>query len=736
MKQQLSISQIYSSLYIKTSHVMEMLIVSISVLLTIISFLILLGITKIAPGKSVCLILIGINLAMVSCLSAIIVYRAYPIIMDWRTGRIASKLHFRIIMLFSAVATIPALIVAIVAAVTFNRGLDRWFNGSTQDIVNSSINIANVYSAETLNSLIYNAHNMRNVLDNSRLLRNNLVAYRRAMALQAVAYDLRGAFLLSPSGKVYVSSHLGGEDKLPIPPKDLIERADDRGTFSFQPGKHDYFGVILKLYDIPNTYLYVVKQVHAGVLQALRLTEYNTNRYKDMQESRVPLQFAFAILYLCLFLTMLLCAVLMGINVANKLVHPIRRLIGAADKVAKGQLNVSVPISSNDDDMAHLSGTFNNMVNELKAQRDELIEKRDFIDERRRFIEAVLSGVSAGIIGVNSLGKITMVNRSIERMFKINKEDLTGITIEDFSKKISSEHLFNIYTLAIWSKRLNYNDQVSIVSAGHMRVYNVQFTGAEGDDIDRSWVITIDDITDLVEAHRSLAWADVARRIAHEIKNPLTPIQLSAERIKRRYSNMITKDRDVFEKCLETIIRQVNDIGRMVNEFSSFARMPKSNVALLDIRSALIEACFLVEVAKSEIKFTRDLSDQPLYGNFDSRLITQVFTNLIKNASESIEAAIVQNKIEQGYICVKAFKNGDQIIIDIIDNGKGWPEIDREKLLEPYITTRELGTGLGLAIVRKIVEEHKGAMELRDAPDDFHGGKGAMVRVIFPFCNN
>ena len=450
-----------------------------------------------------------------------------------------------------------------------------------------------------------------------------------------------------------------------------------------------------------------------------------------MQEMRIPLQIAFAVLYLCLFLAMWLSAILTGLNVANRLVRPIRRLIGAADKVAMGKLNVSLPLDMRDDDVAQLSKTFNYMVVELKDQRDALLLAKDIIDERRRFTEAVLSGVSAGIIGINASGKITIINKSFEKMFNFSCKHCNDYSIEALAKEIGAEKIQAVFEKARSSYRLFYTEQVTINVAHHMRVYNVQITGEEAETAERSWVITIDDITDLVEAHRSLAWADVARRIAHEIKNPLTPIQLSAERINRRYSKFITQDKEIFDKCIETIIRQVNDIGRLVSEFSGFARMPKPKMEKLDINIALSEASFLIEVSKNDIKFIRNLSRNPLYGNFDARLITQAFSNIIKNASESIDTTKAQ-----GTILIQSYKKDDMIIVEIIDNGKGWPQHKREELLEPYITTREQGSGLGLAIVRKIVEEHKGTMELLDAPLDFCDGRGAMVKMLFPIYNN
>jgi len=270
---------------------------------------------------------------------------------------------------------------------------------------------------------------------------------------------------------------------------------------------------------------------------------------------------------------------------------------------------------------------------------------------------------------------------------------------------------------------------------GVARTFNVQVTVEDTESEDHSYVVTVDDITDLVQAQRSSAWADVARRIAHEIKNPLTPIQLSAERIRRRYGKVITEDREVFDQCTDTIIRQVGDIGRMVDEFSAFARMPKPEMRLMDMREALREASFLIEVSRSDIRFQNDFGAEKLVGSFDSRLIGQAFGNVIKNASEAIDGLPKEDRAKEGeggHILIRSYQADGQLVVDVIDNGKGLPGDDRQKLLEPYMTTREKGTGLGLAIVRKIVEDHGGHLELHDAPSDFHGGRGAMIRMVFP----
>ncbi|EJF89868.1 sensor histidine kinase NtrY-like [Bartonella melophagi] len=701
-------------------------IIVLALLTASVSFIMLVGLTSIVPNRAVTLVLIGINSIWVLGLVVIVLYEIIPIMRAWRLRRAASRLHVRLISLFALVATLPAVAVALVSGPALNLGLDRWFDTTTRQIVGSSIDLANAYADEMLQNLKNLSYAMAFALDNKKLLTYNPVEYRLQLTRHAAGRNLRGAFLLSSTGTIFASSDLGDEDKLPIPPSHLIAQATSERPFSFQPGVHDYFGIVLKFTNISNTFLYLVRDVDKDVLSALRLTEINTDRYRGLNENRLPTQIAFGMLYLCLFLSLFLSAIWAGIAVADRLVRPIRLLIGAADDVASGNMEVFVPVRAKDGDIAQLSKTFNYMVSELKSRRNELIAVRDQIDERRRFSEAVLSGVTAGVAGIDDNGNITIINRSIETMFGINSEQVIGHSLLSLSAEIGK-----VFEFVRSSGRKNHREQVTLSVAEQERVCNVQITMEEDDGQGQSWVLTIDDITDLVEAQRSSAWADIARRIAHEIKNPLTPIQLSAERIRRRYGKIVTQDQEVFNQCVNTIIRQVGDIGRMVDEFSSFARMPKPHMSFSDVRGLLHEACFLIEVARHDIHFEQDLGDVPLIGEFDNRLIVQAFSNVIKNASEAIDS-IAREKGVHGHILIRSYRQKEYLVVDVIDNGKGLPKEQRQKLLEPYITTREKGTGLGLAIVRKIIEDHGGYMELHDALDSFYEGRGAMIRMVFP----
>ncbi|WP_176056041.1 sensor histidine kinase NtrY-like [Brucella intermedia] len=708
------------------------IITVISALVTAsISFAILIGITPITPDRTVTLALVIINVALILFLILLICREVYRIVMARRLGKAASRLHVRIVALFSLIAAVPAIVVAIVASVTLNLGLDRWFDTNTRDIVNSSLSLSQSYILETGRNLQSTSYSMLQDLDAQRTIYSlDRGGFIQLMSLQVRGRGLLGGFLVRENGDVVVASNVGTETGLPPPPSGALDTASDGKAVVIPPGNSKFVGAIIKMREIPDVYLYTVRAVDPQIIDAMRLMEANTQRYQEMDANRIPTQIAFALLYFGLTLIVLLSAIWTGIAVADRLVRPIRLLIGASDDVAAGNLDVSVPVRTSDGDVGALSGTFNNMVAELKSQRNELLSAKDQIDERRRFSEAVLSGVTAGVIGIETDGCISILNRSAEHMFGVTSEDAVGKNLTSIAPEIGQA-----FEVARSTGRAVHREQVSMTRGGVARTFNVQVTVEDTESEDHSYVVTVDDITDLVQAQRSSAWADVARRIAHEIKNPLTPIQLSAERIRRRYGKVITEDREVFDQCTDTIIRQVGDIGRMVDEFSAFARMPKPEMRLMDMREALREASFLVEVSRNDIRFQNDFGSEKLIGSFDSRLIGQAFGNVIKNASEAIDGLPKEDRAregEGGHILIRSYQADGQLFVDVIDNGKGLPGDDRQKLLEPYMTTREKGTGLGLAIVRKIVEDHGGHLELHDAPSDFHGGRGAMIRMVFP----
>lgn len=694
-----------------------------------ISFTVLMGFTSIEPNQDIIQIAMIVNGLLVSVLAGAIIWEFGGILIARRRGRAASRLHVRVVVLFSLVAAAPAILVAIVAGVTLDRGLDRWFDTRTKEIVNTSRTVAQAYVQEhtrvLANDVISIAADFNRAGTNLTFDQSRVKAY---LTTQARLRRLTAILLLDENANVVARSPGPETDKLPIPSSAALAGLGEDEVALQNRGLSNVAGAAMKLssYD-ENTYLYLVRALNPEVLEYVLLVNERAAEYQQLEQTRFGVQIAFGLLYIGIALIVLLSAIWLGINFANRLVSPIRRLMTAANEISTGDLSVRVPWSKQEGDLGTLSQTFNTMTQQLQSQRDDLILAKDQVDERRRFNEAVLAGVTAGVIGIESNGTISLVNRSALRILEIDRSKLLSQNVGE-----AIPELRGTVAAAVANQRPLHQDQINLKRKGDERTLNVRITMEQSDDAEHRFVITLDEITDLIAAQRRSAWADVARRIAHEIKNPLTPIQLSAERLQRRYGSKMETDTEVFNQCTDTIIRQVGDIGRMVDEFSSFARMPQPVMAERNLSDAIKEAVFLQEVAHPEIKFKMDIPEEPLIGKFDHRLLSQALTNIVKNATEGI-AAIPEGKNREGAIQVNASKVEDKFHIAVIDNGIGLPKENRSKLLEPYMTTREKGTGLGLAIVRKIFEEHGGTIELLDAPAEADKDPiGAMVRLILP----
>ncbi|NLS06783.1 PAS domain-containing sensor histidine kinase [Rhizobium sp. P32RR-XVIII] len=695
-----------------------------------LTLFILLGVTPIDPTTRVVITSVVVNSFFVLGLIALIGREVVRLLKARSRGRAAARLHIRIVVLFSLVAITPAILVAIFASITLNAGLDRWFALRTQSIVSSSRNIGQAYMMENASYLQGQTISMANDLERNRVLYNlDRTGFADLMTRQARGRGLLGAFLVESDGTVIVQADIKTEKPLPAIPPDALQKAAAGQPTLIPPGVTNLVGAIIKLEQIPSAFLYTVRAVDPKVMGAMRMMEENATEYRSMEAGRVSLQIAFAVLYIGFALIVLLAAIWTAIAVADRIVRPIRLLITAADSVASGNMDIVVPVHAVDGDVASLSRTFNKMISEIRTQRDEILEAKDEVDDRRRFIEAVLSGVTAAVIGVGSDRRITIVNSSAETLMTLSAPDMLGKQLNEIAPEVDQ-----VLTEAASRYRGDFRKQIALVRGGTVRTLSVQVTREEVRDTRDSYVITLDDITDLVIAQRSTAWGDVARRIAHEIKNPLTPIQLSAERIQRRYGKQINQDdRTVFDQCTDTIIRQVGDIGRMVDEFSAFARMPKPTKEPSDLREILRDAIFLREMGNAHVTFLQEFGDQPLKGLFDSRMLGQAFGNLIKNSVEAIEAVPSGEREERKVLVRASLDEGrDRFTVDVIDNGRGLPVENRHSILEPYMTMRDKGTGLGLAIVKKIIEEHGGQLELHDAPTDFDQGRGAMIRVHLP----
>ncbi len=688
----------------------------------LVTFLILTGLTPISPTHNVVVSVLLANGGIVLVLTAVVAWEIFNVIRAQRKGRAGARLHGRIVLLFGLVAAVPAILVAIIASITLDRGLDRWFSQRTRAIIGNAITVAETYVREhgfsIRQDLVVMASDLSRI---KQIFDNDRERFRKILTAQAQIRGVPSAILIRSDLTVVERADINIGREFLIPQNIVVKEATLQQPIVYVPPSADYVAAIIPLVGYEDTYLYVARPIDPRVIQYLRQTEANLLEYRGLEQRRFGVQLAFALMYAVIALILLLSAVWFGLNFANRLVAPIRRLITAADLVASGNLYVQVPVRRTEGDLANLGESFNKMTSELRTQNTDLVRARDQIDERRRFTEAVLAGVGAGVIGLNSSGMITILNRSAERLLGLREGEMIGkdaiVAMPEFAPLIRDAFADNH----------RVNGTVTLARGGRERTFNVRVTTEQADETEHGYVITLDDITELVSAQRTSAWADIARRIAHEIKNPLTPIQLSAERLKRKYGKTITQDREVFEQCTETIIRQVGDIGRMVDEFSSFARMPKPVVETQDLLETVRQAVFLQRVAHQNIRFETELPQGTMTARFDRRLISQALTNILKNAAEAIEGS--PQEIEKPRILVRATHLGALIAIDVIDNGPGLPKENRERLLEPYVTTRDKGTGLGLAIVGKIFEEHGGGIELRDAPAEFASGRGAWVHL-------
>jgi two-component system nitrogen regulation sensor histidine kinase NtrY len=690
----------------------------------LVTFLVLTGLTPIAPTHNVVVSVLLANTAIAAVLIGVIAWEFVGVVRARRRGRAGARLHGRIVVLFGIVAVVPAILVAVIASITLDRGLDRWFSDRTRVMLSNAINIADAYvrdySLSTRADLVGMASNLTRM---KPIFEKDREEFRKFFTANAALRGMPAAMLIHGDLSLIERADINIGREFLIPPNLDVRSATQEQPILSLAASGDYFHAVVPVAGYDDAYLYAVRPIDPRVVQYLRQTEESVVEYQGLEARRFGVQVAFALMYALIALILLLAAIWIGFNFANRLVAPIRRLITAADLVASGNLFVQVPVRRADGDLASLGDSFNTMTHELRSQRDDIIRARDQIDARRRFTEAVLAGVSAGVIGLSPEGRITILNRSVERLIGRTEGDVIGTPVGDAIPELA---------LLVEQARAGVQrvqGTVTLVRGGRERTINVRVTTEAAAEPDHGYVITLDDITDLVSAQRTSAWADVARRIAHEIKNPLTPIQLSAERLRRKYGKKITEDREVFEQCTDTIIRQVGDIGRMVDEFSSFARMPKPVVESQDLAETIRQAVFLMRVANSDVTFDTDIPAGALPARFDRRLISQALTNLLKNAIEAINAVPAAER-GKGRILVRVKVERDTAIVDVIDNGTGLPTENRDRLLEPYVTTREKGTGLGLAIVAKIFEDHGGRIELHDTAEA-GGDRGAWVRATF-----
>jgi two-component system nitrogen regulation sensor histidine kinase NtrY len=701
-------------------------VVAVALLSALLTFVVLTGLTRIEPTRDVVISFMLINAAIILLLVGIIIRELWQVVQARRRGRAAARLHVQIVGLFSVIAVLPAVLVAIVANVTIDRGFDRLFSGPTRQVIQNSLTVARAYLYEHAELIRGDIIGMAADISHGRpLYDQDRGTFRELLTASAASRNLPGAMLIDKDSKILETAQTGISQTFAAPPPEFLKNVKETEPEISVFPEGNYVAAVIRLRAFNDTFLYVARLLDPHVVAQVNETQASVAEYAELESRRLGMQVSLALMFAVIGLTILMASVLIGLNFANWLVTPIRRLMSAANIVSTGDLHVQVPVHKSEGDLAQLGETFNKMTQELRTQRDELVNASDLIDSRRRFIEAVLSSASAGIIGVDASGSVGILNRSAEKLIGHAESETLGHPLSDVLPELDDM----MKTAREGTQRL-VQGQITILRDGHERNLSVRVSAEQTSQSRDSYIITLDDITELVSAQRTSAWADVARRIAHEIKNPLTPIQLSAERIRRKFGKVITEDKAVFEQCTDTIVRQVDDIRRMVDEFSRFARMPKPVIEGEDVADTVRQAVFLMRVGHPDIDIEADIKQDPLRAQFDRRLISQALTNIIKNAAEAIEA-VPPEELGKGRIEVIAAREDDDILIDVVDNGIGLPKTSRARLLEPYVTTREKGTGLGLAIVGRVLEDHGGRIELHDAADIRPGQRGAWMRLRF-----
>ena len=668
-------------------------------------------------------LLLNLDLGLLLLLALVIARRVVRIWIERRRGSAGSKLHVQLVVLFGVISATPAIIVAVFSVLFFNYGVESWFSERVRTSLSESLAVAEAYVKEHKRNITADVLQMARDLDNRALtFQADQKRLNKMVNLQARVRELTEAVVFNGAGDVIARSGLTGALEFEPVPAKALERARAGEVAVLTSPSEDRVRALVRLTNFIDHYLYVGRFVDPAVIAHMERTSGAVKQFENLELQRGDLQIQFAMVFAVVALLLLLAAVWIGLNVATRLSHPIGMLIAATEKIRRGDMSARVPEENFDgDELGSLSRAFNRMTNDLEANRRELIDANLQVDARRVFSETVLSGVSSGVIGLDRMGRINLPNRAASILLGVELDGMAGAQLDeaipefagliDEARESGGRHLVE--------------QQIKIKPANDIRTLLVRIGVSVIDEDITGYVVTFDDISELLSAQRKAAWADVARRIAHEIKNPLTPIQLSAERLKRKYLKTITDDPEIFEICTDTIIRQVGDIGRMVDEFSNFARMPAPMMKWENITDLCRQAVFLQRNAHRDVDYETVIPEQTVFTNCDGRQISQAVTNLLQNAYDAIEGASNGENRPRGRIVLTLERQNDEICITVDDNGKGLPIENRDSLTEPYVTSRAKGTGLGLAIVKKIMEDHGGRLTLNDGPEG-----GARIGLI------
>ena len=667
------------------------------------------------------------NLILIILLGLYLGYRVYSVLFARSRRGGAPLLHRRFVLIFSLAALVPAILVGAFSTSLITRNINDLFGENVRGNMEQAREILNKYLAQELQGLITEVQFTQEVLNNNAEYLPNRITYAAFLQRVARARNISAVYVLNREGVVLSRAESPESPELEIPISAMFDAMDSNDQVFFKTiDDIDYLIGLTKLKDYDDAYLYVGKylQSNTGVLSSITgIKDAGTqlDRYNDDQ---VLLRKTFFLTLLETALLILFAAIWVGFLLANRIIDPLGRLVSAAERIRGGDLTAHVNVEGDWGEMSDLGSAFNRMTRQLNTQREELVREHDISEQRRQFSEAVLSGVRAGVIGLTQEGRITLMNQSAEKLLGKSSVKVINHPIDDILPEFAPA-----FRSAREDIHGNAEDQVNLDTGDGIRNVDLRVSAYKGARKDTGWVLTFDDMTRLVSAQRHSAWREVARRIAHEIKNPLTPIQLSAERLQRKYGKEIKLDPEVFRNCTETIIRQVGSLEQMVDEFSAFARMPAPVFQRVNINGLIDQVLFEQGVAFPDIQFPFETpAEGHQFANCDARLITQALTNVYKNAGESISRkSVASGNDEQDWrITTTLFAGRGVLQIEIIDNGEGWPMPDKERLLEPYVTTRDTGTGLGLAIVNRIAEDHGGHLSLAERHD---GRTGA--RLIF-----
>jgi two-component system nitrogen regulation sensor histidine kinase NtrY len=637
-----------------------------------------------------------------------------------------SKLHLRLSGLFTLVALIPAILVAVFATLTVNFGMEAWFSRSVGDVVRNALETAEAYETEHKGTIRGDALAMANDLNRAVSVGIDPGRLAQLLRQQQILRELPEAFVLNGDGEIVARGEFSYLFTLDAPTPEQFAAARAGEVVVIDDEANNELRALVHLNSMLDRFLYITRRIEGDVLLLLDETRETVRLYERLEAERNRVLFDFALLYLGFAVLVILASVWLGLWFAGRLSRPIGRLAAAAERVGEGDFDHRVK-ERGDDEVATLAQMFNRMTSQLKRQREALVASAEETERRRRFMETVLSGVSAGVIGLDSEGRIDLMNAAARAMLGPTAQDAEGRELARAAPPFA--HL--IESARVAPSRVA-QEQLSLTVNGAYREFLARVTPKRLDSAE-GWVLTLDDMTDLVQAQRMAAWGDVARRIAHEIKNPLTPIQLSAERLKRKFAKLGEEERAVLGQYADVIIRQAGDIRRMVDEFSKFARMPAPQTEDIDLREVVDAAVLLQRAAAEDVAFTLALPDAPVRARVDRGLLSQALTNVLKNAAEAVAARLEISPEPPGEIRIRLAVEPGGAAIEVADNGVGLPAADRGRLTEPYVTNRAKGTGLGLAIVKKIAEEHGGALSLEDAPPFADGAApGALIRLTLP----